>query len=70
MWLHTGAIHCLFVLLFLHVVATDVERLAGWLRLGHSKLAPFGLRGSWGGGQSEAVLLLLLLQVSFSLSAG
>eukprot|EP00045_Choanoeca_perplexa_P008547 m.80037 g.80037 ORF g.80037 m.80037 type:complete len:595 (-) comp14531_c0_seq1:351-2135(-) len=33
-WLHTGVLHCLFVLLFFHMIAPDVERLAGWFRFG------------------------------------
>eukprot|EP00730_Choanoeca_flexa_P001774 TRINITY_DN10777_c0_g1_i4.p1 TRINITY_DN10777_c0_g1~~TRINITY_DN10777_c0_g1_i4.p1 ORF type:complete len:642 (+),score=70.98 TRINITY_DN10777_c0_g1_i4:133-2058(+) len=33
-WLHTGVLHVLFVLLFFHMIAPDVERLAGWFRFG------------------------------------
>eukprot|EP00730_Choanoeca_flexa_P005051 TRINITY_DN11866_c3_g2_i1.p1 TRINITY_DN11866_c3_g2~~TRINITY_DN11866_c3_g2_i1.p1 ORF type:complete len:1308 (+),score=400.38 TRINITY_DN11866_c3_g2_i1:133-4056(+) len=33
MFLHSGALHLFFVLLFQHSVAIDVEKLAGWLRM-------------------------------------
>lgn len=34
-FLHSGVIHVIFVLVFQHGVLADVERMAGWWRLGN-----------------------------------